>query len=321
MHTNIDGLDYQMPFVDRLVTPIMPDEATRMAALRTGKIDFAQFVPPTYWNQLKSTKLKSATYSNSTWFISMLESEPPFNDLNVRKALMIATDIKALERLNFAEDIPRHSYPIHYQSPFYIPEDKLPADIQELYHYDPEKAKQMLADAGYPDGLKIDLYADSTNNQQDNAALLKDMWAKAGVTADIQVHDPTTHTNFTYNRNYHGVIMSSQEIANPINSLNRLASTEGYINFSGYSNKDYDALMAKLTTELDPTKQAPLIKEAQLMLLRAVVHIPFSPLTEGHFWWPWLRNYYGEVTVTDGSPHSLVGWIWLDQNMKKSMGF
>ncbi len=321
MKTKINGKEYQMPFIDRFVTPIIADEATQIAALRTGRVDFDQFVPPAYWDSLKSTKLKYATYSNSTWFISMLESEPPFDDLQVRKALMIATDINAVERLTFATDIPRHSYPIHYQNPAYIPENQLPADIQELYDYNPEKAKKMLADAGYPDGLNFDLYIDSTNNYQDNAALLKDIWAKAGFNANIVVHDPTTHTNFTYKRNYHGVIMSSQEIANPINSLNRFASTEGYINFSGYSNPKYDALMAKLTTELDPAKQMPLMKESQLMLLRDVVHIPFSPAISGHFWWPWLQNYHGEVTVTDGSPHSLVQWIWVDQKMKKSMGF
>ncbi len=319
--TTIKGKKYKMPFIDRLVTPIIPDQATQVAALRTAKIDFNQFVPPSYWDSLKSTKLQSATYSISTGFVSMLQSEPPFDNLAVRKAFMVGTDINGFKRLNFSEALPRHSYPIHYQHPAYIPEDKLPADIAELYNYSPEKAKQMLAAAGYPNGLTIDLYADSTPTVQDNAALLKDQWAKFGVTANIKVHDPTTHSNFTYNRNYHGAILSAQEIANPINSLVRFGSTKGYINFSGYSNAEYDAIVGKLATELDPAKQLPLMKEAQLKLLRDVAHIGYYPIVDGHFWWPWLKNYHGEVTVTDGSPHSLAGYIWIDQNLKKSMGF
>ena len=319
--TMIDGEEYQLPFVDRLMTPIIPDQATQIAALRTGRIDFHQFVPPSYWGSLESTELESAKYSNSTWFISMLFAEPPFDDVKVRKALHIATDINAVKRLNFAEDIPRHSYPIHYQHPAYIPEDELPADLAELYDFNPEKSKQLLAEAGYPDGISIDLYIDSQPDSQDNAALLKDLWSKAGIMANIVVHDPTTHTNFTYNRNYHGTIMSDQEIANPINSLYRFAHTEGYINFSGYSDPEYDAIVSKLSTELDTEKQLPLMKEAQLKLLSDVVHIPFVPRISGHFWWPWLKNYYGEVTVTDGSCHSIAPWIWIDENMKKDLGF
>ena len=79
--------------------------------------------------------------------------------------------------------------------------------------------------------------------------------------------------------------------------------------------------MGKLSTELDPAKQLPLMKEAELMLMRDVVHIGYYPVVSGHFWRPWLQNYYGEVTATDGSPHSLIAWIWVDEKMKKDLGF
>ncbi|MBN1687270.1 MAG: ABC transporter substrate-binding protein [Spirochaetales bacterium] len=322
LKTKIDGKEYQMPFIDRFVAPIIPDEATQIAALRTGRIDFHQFVTPTYWDSLEksASDLLSAKYSNVTYFVSMLTTEPPFDNVNVRRAMMIGTDIKAHQRLMLSEEIPTHSYPIHYQHPAYTPVEKLPADLAELYAYDPAKAKKILADAGYPNGLTIDLYADSTPVHMDNAALLKDEWAKFGVTANIQVHDPVTHTNFTYHRNYHGAIISGQEIANPINSLYRFGHTEGYINFSAYSNSAYDAIVTKLATELDPAKQLPLMKEASLMLLGDVAHIPMFPQITGHYWWPWLKNYYGEVTASDGSPHSIIAWIWIDQDLKKKLG-
>jgi peptide/nickel transport system substrate-binding protein len=321
MKTVIDGKEYQLPFIDRFVTPIIPDQATQVAALRTARLDFMQFVPPSYWPSLEGTGLMSAKYSNSVHMINMLMLEPPFNDIRVRKALRIATDVKAFQRLNFSDALPRHVYPIHYQHPAYIPEDKLPADIKELYDYNPEKAKQLLAEAGYPNGITIDLYADSTAVNQDNAALAKDLWAKAGITANIVVHDPITHTNFTYNKNYHGTILQSNEIANPINSLYRFGHSEGYVNHSAWNSPEYDAIVEQLATELDPAKQLPLMEKAQLLMLRAIPVVPLHPLVEGHFWWPWLKNYDGEVTVTDGSPHSLVQWIWIDANLKKTMGF
>lgn len=311
-----------MPFIDRLIYPIIPDEATQIAALRTARIDFHQFVPPSYWDSLDSTtpELEKAKYSIGEMLLSLLVTEPPFDDVNVRQAMMIGIDLEAHKRLVFAEELPTHSYPIHFDNPAYIPLEQLPADLQELYDYDPNKAKQMLADAGYPNGFTVDIYSDSTPTQQDNAALLKDEWAKFGVTANIQVHDPVTHTDFTYHRNYKGCALNGEEITNPVNSLYRFAHTEGYINFAGYSNPEYDALVEKLAAELDPEKQLPLMKEASLILLRECPHIPLYASISGHYWWPWIKNYYGEVSATDGGVASILHYCWIDQDLKTELG-
>ena len=314
--TMIDGKEYEMPFIDRLVTPIIPDQATQVAALRTGRIDFHYSVPPSYWPSLEGTGLSSAKYSSSSSMINMAMWEPPFDDIRVRKALRLATDITEFQRLNFSEDLPRHHYPMHYQHPAYISEDELPEDIRALYDYSPENAKKLLAEAGYPNGIEIDLYTEATATRQDDAALAKDQWAKAGIIANIIPNDATTHTNFTYNKNYHGTIIQGNEIANPINSLYRFGHSEGYVNHSGYKDPEYDAIVEELATTLDPEAQLPLMEKAQLHLLRAIHVVPIQPDIAGHFWWPWLKNYDGEVTITDGSPHSLVHYIWVDESMK-----
>ena len=319
--TTINGKEYQMPFIDRLIYPIIPDEATQIAALRTAKIDFHQFVPPSYWDNLDTIpELEKARYSNSDMLLSLLVKEPPFNDVNVRQAMMIGTDLKAHKRLVFAEELPTHSYPIHFDNPAYIPLEQLPADLQALYDYNPDKAKQMLADAGYPNGFIVDIYCDTTPTHQDNAALLKDEWSKFGVTANIQAHDPVTHTDFTYHRNYKGCALNGEEITNPINSLYRFGHTEGYINFPGYSNPEYDAVVEELAAELDPEKQLPLMKEASLILLRDCPHIPLYASISGHYWWPWIKNYYGEVTATDGGVASILHYCWVDQDLKTELG-
>jgi peptide/nickel transport system substrate-binding protein len=251
----------------------------------------------------------------------MLCTEPPFDDVNVRKALHIGTNINALMELNFADELPRHFYPIHFQNPAYIPENELPADIAELYEYSSTDAIQLLTDAGYPGGLTIDLYTDDSTTSQNNAALLMSQWEDIGVTANIIVNDRATHDDLAFNRSYHGALLSSFGSPNPDIMLYRHSYTEGYANFAGYSNPEFDTVVEALVGELDPTVQLPLIEEAQLMLLRDVVYIPIYPVVSAHFWWPWLKNYNGEVTITDGSPHSLIGWIWVDEGMKQGMGF
>jgi hypothetical protein len=57
------------------------------------------------------------------------------------------------------------------------------------------------------------------------------------------------------------------------------------------------------------------------MLLRDLNHLPLHPQQQGHFWWPWLRNYYGEKTSADAHCVQILSYAWVDQSMKKEMGF
>ncbi len=324
--TTVNGVEYQMPFIDRYVQPIIPDEATQMAALRTGRIDLHQFVPPAYWDSLdKSTPdLQKAKYSNAEMLLTFLLSErgsPQWKDPNVRRAMMIGTDIKAHQRLMFSQDLPSHSYPIHYQNPGYMPLEDLPPKLQELYDYNPQKAKQMLADAGYPDGFEMDLYVDSSVAHQDNAALLQDEWSKIGVKVNIVVHDPVSHTDFTYKSNFKDACFHGEEITNPINSCYRFSHTNGYNNFGKYHNAEYDSVVEQLQATLDSEKQIPLMHQATIIALTDLPHIPLYPTINGHYWWPWIGNYYGEVTTTDGGISSIVHYCYLDKDLKKSMGY
>ena len=77
----IPDASLQIPFVDRLVAPIIPDEATQMAALRTGKLDLHQLPPATQWAVLdKAPGIQSAEYSIQGMCVAFAADEPPFED-------------------------------------------------------------------------------------------------------------------------------------------------------------------------------------------------------------------------------------------------
>ena len=88
-----------------------------------------------------------------------------------------------------------------------------------------------------------------------------------------------------------------------------------------WSPDRYQELRRGIMTEIDEAKQMPLIKEASLIMLRYVKFLPTNAIAMGHYWWPWIRNYYGERSITDGDPMKLFAFVWLDQKMKKSMGY
>ncbi len=155
----IGGKEYQMPFIDEMVIPIIPDPSTRIAALRTASIAFHDSPGSQDWEGLDRTnpELLSASYADGVTTVGLRFDEPPFDNRDVRRAMMIGTDINATRRMLRSGDLPLHAYPIYYGNPaVYTPIEQLPAEARELYDYDPAKARQILADAGYPNGFEID---------------------------------------------------------------------------------------------------------------------------------------------------------------------
>ena len=67
-------------------------------------------------------------------------------------------------------------------------------------------------------------------------------------------------------------------------------------------------------------KQA-MIKELSLFLTDEAINIKTDPRMEAVYWWPWLKNYYGEFAVADNDFQPLLSKAWLDQKLKKKMGY
>ncbi len=320
----INGKKYQLPFVDRLVYPIIPDSSTQMAALRTGELDLHVRVPITEWETLDrvAPKMLKESHSDEGVAINLLCLEPPFDDVEVRRAMMIGTDMSSFARLQKVEDLPIHWYPLVMGNPeIYTPLEELPKDIQLLYDYNPDLAMDMLADAGYADGFETTFYTTPRPEDQDRAALLKDQWSKIGVDIEIVTVDLATMSKFQYTTTYHGACWCGMQVANPIDTLIRVGETGAYCNWSGWSDPHYDELMSALKVELDEAEVTRIEKEAALYLLRQVVHVPAHPVKTGHYWWPWLKNYYGELTIADATFGSLQKFIWIDQDLKTAMGY
>ncbi|GAI05480.1 unnamed protein product, partial [marine sediment metagenome] len=236
----INGVEYQMPFMDRVVMPIIPDTATQMAALQTGKVDFYQRVGASQFGMLDKTApqiLKSYQADMGSDF-QMRCDEPPLDDVRVRRALMIGTNIKDLRRVVKAEDLPFFWAPYSPEDPtIFTPLEEMPEDIQRLYDYNPTLAKQMLEEAvGPPDAdgvfFTIDLTVSGTHGVTateavDLAALLKDQWAKIGVEATIGSLDPVTYFARIYEVPplFHGVILWGVAVADPVGIINSYYKT------------------------------------------------------------------------------------------------
>ncbi len=322
----IGGKEYQMPFIDELVMPIIPDAATQMSAVRTGKVDIVFQPPVGQFDNYDSIgpNLNSYTFApgNGTC-VGFNTRRAPFDNTKVRQALSIGTDRMVFAKLLRSDSKPLRFHPQPPTNPdFFVKDSELPADVAALYKYDVNKAKKMLAEAGFPNGFKTELLCQSIALHQDIAAIVKEQWAKIGVDVELVVMEPSAHAQKMYAVEYKGgIIPSGLDAANPIIVLTSEGKTDAYYNFAGWSNPEFDAIVTKIEKEMDESKQAPMVKEASIIMMREAPYLALAQSVSKIYWWKYVKNYYGEYSLSDGTPHEMVPYMWIDQGLKKSLGF
>ncbi|HLF78152.1 MAG TPA: ABC transporter substrate-binding protein, partial [Dehalococcoidia bacterium] len=136
------------PKLDKLVLYPMPDPATRLAALQSGQVDWAEVVPPDSIKALKAEGYNVLLKAYPHIITVMLNNtKAPFNDLKVRQALNYGTDREGTVALISGAGFPA-TQEMYEGHPWYDPSFA-------GYKYDPAKAKQLLAEAGFPNGFKM----------------------------------------------------------------------------------------------------------------------------------------------------------------------
>lgn len=325
--TTINGKDYKLPFVDRLVKVFIADEAAQIAALRTGAVDVKLWVKPSYWSFLDRSvpDLKHADQASWTdsWVAPMRTDTPPFDNKQVRQALVMATDREAIRNAVIPGGRP-DSWPLMEGVPGYVPMDERPPEVQQLFEFDPEKAKQMLADAGYPNGFTATVsYMTGGFNREDQqrAEILASMWANVGVTLNLQPMEYTAWQAMVNARQHPEVVIDWSSSVFPFWTFESYFSTGGSNNYSMYSNPEFDELLAKASTTIDEAERTALLEQMYLILQEDVPVIDFGFPVFRSYWWPWVKNYYGENTGgTGGHGRTPFEMMWVDQALKTQMG-
>jgi len=157
-----DGKTYQLPFLDKIVIPIVPDQAARVAAFRTGKMDIYQLAGMTTRRdlleispELQETLESKQVMRGGGWLLYFPWEIEPFTDIRVRKAMNMAIDRQALIEA-FYEGVGMIFYfPLQESDgpSLFTPLEECPEGVQEYFEYNPDRAKELLAEAGYPNGF------------------------------------------------------------------------------------------------------------------------------------------------------------------------
>ena len=317
------GKGNQLPYIDGVKYLLVLDTSTTLAALRTAKADVMRNVG---WedaqNMIKTVpQLQSKKWMSdggSTTF--MRTDKAPFNDIRVRRALMKATDFNSILKDFQGGDGLILSWPITNLKEYrggYLALEEAPATVQDLYKYEPEKAKALLKDAGFPNGFKTTVVCTSAGTAGDYFSILKAMWAKAGIDLTIDLKEPGVMTNISAGRTYDGMMFGTQ---GPIGALYRAEyySGNGQMNGSYVSDPSVADVRVKMQLNaLTNSAEADRVhKEYMKYVLDQAWTIPYTYGYSYHLWWPWVKNFHGEMSVGYDNSFVFTKWAWIDQDLK-----
>jgi peptide/nickel transport system substrate-binding protein len=307
---------------------IIKDEATQLASLRTGKVDLMMAIDRRHVASLKKSSplLFWGRYlrpGNLTLALRM--DRKPFNDIRVRRALNLAVNKKEIIDTLCDRDAEMHTYPFPpaFKS-VYTPLEKLPPSARELYTYNPEKAKKLLAEAGYPDGFSFKAQiANASQSALDLAAMVAAYLAKVGVKMDLEIMDYPSYVSQMMRKNHSEGYFLSTDHGTPFSGIRKNFFTGNTWNPHMMSDAYLDKTLNDTLTNpnLSEKRGLEIVKKLAVYALEQAPAVVLPTPYVYSAWWPWVKNYYGEQRVGSQRAAPILARIWIDQEMKKKMGY
>ncbi len=323
------GKGDQLPYIDKVKVMVVPDTSTRYAALRTGKVD--RIIPIIYddANSLRKTTPQLIEVKSSHWQgrgtpYFMRTDKAPFDNLKVRRAMNMAIDRNSIIKAQYGGEGDVFPYPFAYvkeYDPMYYKQADWTQEIKDIYTYNPEGAKKLLAEAGYPNGFKTEMVVNATSAvETDMATIFKEMWGKIGVDVTLSLREPVVKNNMAVAWTHPAMI---PDTTGPV-SIFMIGNTFAGIryNLSIINDPKIAEYLTKIRTAAitDLTASMKEYREMTKYALTQAYHVPDVAGPYSLMYWPWIKNYSGENTV--GYDDATWDWyVWIDQDMKTKMGY
>ena len=198
--------------------------------------------------------------------------------------------------------------------------DELPESTRELFDYNPGKAKQMLTDAGYPNGFKLILVTTAKAEFLDISSMAAGMWEKIGIDLEIRVMEPAAIAALAPKRDEYDISVGNYTVVAPFTILHTGLSA-AYRTASSHDDPYYDEKYWEASAIIDPIKRTAKEKELALYYLDNVMWLCWANCYNLAGYWPWVKNYYGELEAGYYDLSPMISRMWIDQNLKAEMGY
>jgi len=256
------------PAVKRLVLRVIPDEATRLAALKRGEVDIAYSIRGELADELQKTpglSLKSAV-PGSQWlyFADQWDPRSPWHDERVRWAANLAMDRQGINQAitlglsHLTNSIIPETFEFYWQPPAPV--------------YDPAKAKQLLAEAGHPQGFDAgEFFCDSSYSNVAEALL--NNFAEVGIRSRLRPLERAAFFKAYADKSLKNIIFGgSGAFGNAATRMEAFYVKGGTYAYGNYP--EIDEMFQQQAVELDHMKRAAILEKMQQLVYQRAIYAP-----------------------------------------------
>lgn len=258
---------------------LVEDAKAALTAFEAGQLDGTDNIPISDIDRLRTAGVLKTSPYLGTYYYRFNTTKKPFNDVKVRQALTLAIDRKALvEQVFKGGQTPAFAY-----VPGAIPDAQAGKDFRtvggDYYKEDLAKAKQLLAEAGYPDGKgfpEVSILYNTNGNHQIPAQAIQDMWSKnLGINVKLTGQEWKVYQQSEQALQYD--VARAGWIGDYIDPMTFMDMfvTNGGNNQTGWSNAAYDKAIATAKKSGDPAVRMQSMHEAEKALM---TEMPIMPI-------------------------------------------
>ncbi|WP_411676941.1 ABC transporter substrate-binding protein [Caproicibacter sp.] len=250
------------PKTSTLKFTVIPDDNTRLMQLQSGQLDVVGDVPYSQVETIqKDQNLKVQTFkSTQIRYLILNTTKKPLDNLKVRQAILYATNKQEIANLVAT----KYGQPV--ASVLSESQGKWFNSDLKVTNYDPEKAKELLKEAGFPNGVTLTISVSSGSQvYQQIATLLKSEWEKAGITVNIELLEKAALSNKFQSLQHQATVLQwVDDIMDPSEVSGWIADyDQSHAWYTGLKDQALDDLNAQASKEMDETKRLTMYKEIQ----------------------------------------------------------
>jgi len=301
---NPDYWQQGKPYVDKIRYLVVNDFASQRSAFQAKQLDVVWIDSDvTAANALKqampASTVRQVTQPSPVPVMLNMRHDV-FKDLRVRQAISLAVD---REEFNQVVSGGAAGWPMLAAFGLWTQDEikQIP-----MMKYDPAQAKQLLAAAGYANGLSFALLDDSSMDQK-SFQLLQSQLKKVGVSITLDLVDKATRSTRTNVNDFTATLLAEKDFADPDFWLYANNFSTGGSNRDGVNDPKLDALILAQRRETDPAKRNDLIKQASRYIVDNAYYVAAYTGARWYFNQPWLHNYTPQWVGYDWNARDL--WL------------
>ena len=263
--------------LDKVTFRIIENADSLVMSLQSGAIDMFAHLTSTQAAQLGDDFQVLEGTMNLVQALYLNNAVAPFDDVRVRQALCYAIDRDAILELTadgHGTKLGSSMYPAFTK---YFDDS-----LTDYYTYDPEKAKELLTEAGYPNGFTMTITVPSNYTPHvDTAQVLVEQLGAVGITVEIEEVEWNTWLQRTYTeRDFQSTVVGFDAANLTANALLQRWTSDSEKNMINFSNAEYDSVKAQANATTDDAARTALFKQAERILTEEAANVYIQDLAD-----------------------------------------